>query len=309
MDVEEGGSATYQVSLATPPAGDVVVTINDPTDNTNVTANPASLTFSSSNWDTAQTVTVSAASDTATDDEIATITHTVSGGGGYDGISVDDVLVAVLDDDNTNTRVSFTQSAYYVTEDGSVDVKLTLSGALSSNVAIPISETDQGGATGYSGVPTSVTIEDGDTAGSFTVTVAENTANDDGQSVEITLATMPSTVVGGIRPSTKVYFVDDDVPQFTVIFDRGSYAVVEGRGATITVELSADPERTLLIPIKTTKFNDETKTSGSEFTTSASFLPFYSGETRKMFTVTVSTTMLPKQVKGSRSALKTYQME
>ena len=66
--------------LDTQPTAAVTVTINDPTDNADVTANPASLTFSTSNWATAQTVTVSAAEDGDASQDTATVTHTVAGG-------------------------------------------------------------------------------------------------------------------------------------------------------------------------------------------------------------------------------------
>ena len=49
--VNEGGTDdTYTVVLDTQPTATVTVTIVDPTDNTDVTADPASLTFSTSNW-------------------------------------------------------------------------------------------------------------------------------------------------------------------------------------------------------------------------------------------------------------------
>ena len=81
LTIGEGGSGTYTVVLDTQPSGDVTVTIVNPTDNTDVTAEPAALTFTTTNWDTAQTVTVSAAQDGDTDDDTATVTHTVSGYG------------------------------------------------------------------------------------------------------------------------------------------------------------------------------------------------------------------------------------
>ena len=45
---------------------------------------PASLTFSSSNWATAQTVTISGEEDPDADDKIVTVSHSVSG---YDSAS------------------------------------------------------------------------------------------------------------------------------------------------------------------------------------------------------------------------------
>ena len=68
------------------PTGTVTLTITDPSDNTDATG-PDSLTFTTSNWNTAQTVTVSAAEDAdAVADPVATVTHSLSGGG-YDDVT------------------------------------------------------------------------------------------------------------------------------------------------------------------------------------------------------------------------------
>ena len=96
LTVGEGGSGTYTVVLDTQPTGDVTVTIVDPTDNADVTAEPPALTFTTTNWDSAQTVTVSAVQDTDTDDDTATVTHTVSGYGSVS--SAASVTVTVAED-------------------------------------------------------------------------------------------------------------------------------------------------------------------------------------------------------------------
>ena len=96
LTIGEGGSGTYTVVLDTQPSGDVTVTIVNPTDNTDVTAEPAALTFTTTNWDTAQTVTVSAVQDGDTDDDRATVTHTVSGYGSVS--SAASVTVTVAED-------------------------------------------------------------------------------------------------------------------------------------------------------------------------------------------------------------------
>ena len=59
LNVGEGSSETYTIVLASQPTADVIVTINDPS-NTHVTADPDNLTFTMSDWSSAQTVTVSA---------------------------------------------------------------------------------------------------------------------------------------------------------------------------------------------------------------------------------------------------------
>ena len=75
VTVPEGHTAQYTVVLSTQPTGDVTVTINDPTDNTEVTTSPATLTFTTADWNTPQLVTVTAASDTDDDEDSATTRH------------------------------------------------------------------------------------------------------------------------------------------------------------------------------------------------------------------------------------------
>ena len=78
VTVGEGATATDTAVLNTKPSADVAVTIVDPTDNTEVTLNPASLTFTKDNWNTAQTVTVAAAHDNDAAEDAATVTHTTA---------------------------------------------------------------------------------------------------------------------------------------------------------------------------------------------------------------------------------------
>ena len=94
--IPDGETDTYTVALDTQPSGDVTVVINDPSDNTDVTASPGSLTFTPTDWKNGKTVTVTTVLDHDTDTETATITHTVSGGD-YAAVTAKDVLVTVTD--------------------------------------------------------------------------------------------------------------------------------------------------------------------------------------------------------------------
>ena len=72
LTVTEGASGTLSVALRSQPSGEVTVAISS--DNTDVTVAPTTpLTFTAANWDTPQTVTVSAAQDTDEADESATL--------------------------------------------------------------------------------------------------------------------------------------------------------------------------------------------------------------------------------------------
>ena len=82
--VTEGASATYTVKLDTQPSSDVVIEISSnnaevtiaDTD-TVMTGVQNTLTFTSSNWDTPQTVTVNAGEDDDAVNDAATIAHAV----------------------------------------------------------------------------------------------------------------------------------------------------------------------------------------------------------------------------------------
>ena len=89
----------YTVVLDTEPTADVVVTVAGHV-GTDVTANPTTLTFTMSNWETAQTVTVTADDDADTTDDSVALTHSAaSADSGYNGIAIDGVAVTVNDND------------------------------------------------------------------------------------------------------------------------------------------------------------------------------------------------------------------
>ena len=88
--------------------------------------------------------------------------------------------------------VEFEESAYTVAEsddaetmdvtENEVVVTVTLSADPLREVIIPITKTNEGGATNsdYSGVPASVTFDSGETEKMFTFTATSDTADDDG---------------------------------------------------------------------------------------------------------------------------------
>ena len=105
LTLPEGATSTYTVALASEPTGGVTVTVSS--DNEDVTAG-GPLTFTASDWSTAQTVTVAAAQDANATDDTATLTNTAEGGG-YDGESAG-VTVTVTDDDTAPTAITLTAS-------------------------------------------------------------------------------------------------------------------------------------------------------------------------------------------------------
>ena len=113
---ENTTGASYTVVLETQPAADVTVTVaghagtdvslapDPPTlapDPPTLTPDPPTLTFTPQNWSTAQTITVTAASDADTRNDTVTLTHSAaSTDTGYDGITIAVVTVTVNDNDS-----------------------------------------------------------------------------------------------------------------------------------------------------------------------------------------------------------------
>ena len=90
---------TYTVVLDRLPTASVTVTVGA-LGSSDVTANPASLTFTTGNWETAQTVTVTAGNDADTTNDTVSLTHSAaSTDTDYDGITVAGVTVTVNDND------------------------------------------------------------------------------------------------------------------------------------------------------------------------------------------------------------------
>ncbi len=109
LDVDEAGSQTYYVKLATRPSADVTITITGQEGTDLVLDNDgdastefSGLTFTMENWNTAQSVMVTAAVDGDGDDDLVTLTHTTSSGDmEYDGM-VKHLVVRVIDVTQTN---------------------------------------------------------------------------------------------------------------------------------------------------------------------------------------------------------------
>ena len=255
LTIGEGSSGTYTIVLDSQPTADVTVTINDPSGSTDVTAEPASLTFTDTTWNTAQTVTVSAAQDDDAADETATVTHSVSSTDSiYGGASANSVVVSVTDDDDPRVTVMFGAGAYTVAEGGTQSVTVSLSADPERTVVIPLTATPRDGATAadYT-VPTSVTFNAGDMSQTIDFTATQDEVDDDDESVRLGFGTsLPDRVSAGTPNQVTFSITDDDDPRVTVMFGAGAYTVLEGGTQSVTVSLSADPERTVIILLTAT---------------------------------------------------------
>ena len=114
LDIDEGDDGAYTVVLDSEPTGQVAVTPSRSSGDADVTVSGA-LTFTTADWDTARTVTVSAAQDLDAIDDTAVIGHAVSGGD-YGTVEAASVDVTVDDDETASSGVTLTVSPESVGE-------------------------------------------------------------------------------------------------------------------------------------------------------------------------------------------------
>ena len=101
LDIMEGGTGTYTVVLRSQPTATVTVTPSRTSGDTDITVSGA-LMFTTTTWDDAQTVTVSAAEDDSDSVvDTAVIGHAVSGGN-YASVMAASVTVTAADNDAPN---------------------------------------------------------------------------------------------------------------------------------------------------------------------------------------------------------------
>ena len=285
--VAEGGEQMVTVTLSADPERTVVIplvaTEQGGAGSTDYSV-PTSVTFNSG--DTEQTITFTAAQDDLDDDDEsvllgfgANLPSRVTQG------VTNEATVSITDDDDPQVTVMFGADSYTVPEGGTQSVTVTLSADPERTVEIPLTKTDQGGAgsTDYS-VPTSVTFNSGDTEQTITFTAAQDDLDDDDESVLLGFGTLPSMVSAGTPATTTVSITDDDDPQVTVSFEADAYTVAEGGMQAMTVTLSADPERTVVIPLTHTPQGGAGSTDYSVPTS----VTFNSGELSKTITFTAA---------------------
>ena len=202
--------------------------------------------------------------------------------------SVPETTVSINDDDVPAVTVSFGSATYPVDEGETETVTVTLSAAPEREVVVPIDTADEGGASSddYSLSETSVTFGPTETSKTFTFTAADDAEDDDGESVKLTFGSpLPAGVSRGSVPETTVSINDDDVPSVTVSFGSATYPVDEGETETVTVTLSAAPEREVVVPIDTT---EEGGASSDDYSLSETSVTFGPTDTSKTFTFTAT---------------------
>ena len=155
--INEGQKFTYTVNLSKAPTNDQIVNIT--TTNSDVTVNPTSLTFTSSNYNVAQTVTVDVArdSDTTSDDCQITMAST--------GVTSQSFNIQINDIDTPSEKTLSSITAVY-SQGATVVYPSTSLDSLKSNLVVTANYNDSTSET-----VTSYTLSGSLSVGTSTITV------------------------------------------------------------------------------------------------------------------------------------------
>ena len=312
---EQGASQPFTVVLDSEPTGGMNGTTwvgltpsdTDELDLNMASSYPYNLSFNTSNWDTPQTVAVTALGDGDRADDAKQIRYTVAGYAGGEVTNQLAVTVTVIDDDKPAVSLSLSPSS--ISENGGVaTVTATLEAASPATTTIMVTA-----ATGTNAVAgdfalssaNTLTIAAGETTSTGTVTIAAVNNAVDEPDKSVTVSGSASNSDGVKQPADRTLAITDDDPAPTLSIDSPS--VSEGnsgsRNLTFTATLSAASGREVTVDYADA--GTGTATSGTDYTAiAAGTLTFATGTTSQTFDVSVTGDVLDEADETVKVRLK-----
>ena len=253
--VAEGSTADYTVKLATQPSAGVTVTVARKTGNnedSDITVKTGgSLTFTTDNWDTAQTVTLQAAEDNDGLNGTAVIVHTASGGG-YGSVTAE--LTATEADNDRGITLSAATAT--VAEGSTADYTVKLNTEPSAGVTVTVARKTSGSQDSDISVKTgsslTFTTDNWDTAQTVTLQAAEDNDGLDGTAVIVHTASG-----GGYGSETAELTATEADNDRGITLSASTATVAEGSTKDYTVKLATQPSASVTVTVAR-------KTSGTQ---------------------------------------------
>jgi hypothetical protein len=251
VDVPEGSTAVFNVSLSAQPRSEINVTVSAVDGDGDITVlAPTSLTFTPSNWETYQAVTLQAAEDPDAENGQAAIRISAA------GMTAKDIIAAEIDNDNLrfvidiNNRIS-------IGEGGTADFRVKLSAQPSSDIIAEVSRVS--GDSDITVQPGKLTFTP-DTWNIYkrmTIAVAQDADTING------VAVLRISAPGVANLDITVTEIDDDVLQLVIDADD-PVEIQEGGTAAFKIKLSASPSADVTVSVsRTAGDSDITVQSGS----------------------------------------------
>ncbi len=253
---ETGDSAQFSVVLDAQPTADVTIYF-DSSDLSEGVLNKSSVTFTHTNWNVPQVVTLLGVDDTLDDGDIALqviVQAAVSSDSRYNGLDAADLMFANLDNDQQALTIS--AAVLSVDEGGSNSVVVALAAQPLTDVVVTVSRSSGDGDLGLVGgnqlifnsanwnVPQTIYIE-----------AAEDI------DVSAGTATFSVSSPGLETQIIQVSEVDNDVQ--TLVVSTSSVSVNEGGSANFMVKLSNQPSGNVVVNVQRASGDSDLNLSGA----------------------------------------------
>lgn len=265
VNVPEGGTATVLVKLGAQPTGNVSVSVNRASGDSDITVQSGgTLTFTPSTWNVYQSVTLAAGEDVDTVNDVAVIRFSGTG-----AVSTD---VTAVEIDNDALNILSSVSALFVPEGATASFMVRLNAQPPGNVTVSVVR--------VAGDP-DISVQSG---GSLTFTTGNWNVN---QTVTLVAAEDVDTSNGSATvrlsaiglPSTEVVageLDNDSLPAGTLQFSQASYTVSEAAGSlSITVVRSGGSSGAVSVSYVTAS---GTATAPADFLSASGALAWLDGE-------------------------------
>ncbi len=251
---EDGTSATFTVVLTTEPIANVTIAVSS-SDPGEGAASPATLTFTSANWDAPQTVTVTGVNDDLADGSQSYTIVTApaaSSDAGYFGRDAADVAATNVDNDTAGFTVTPATVPLQTTEAGGTatfTVRLNAQPTATVTFAVGSDAPDEGTAT-----PATLTFTtvDWNAPQIVTVTGVDDALADGNQPYNVVLSPAVSVDAGynGLDPSDVALTNLDNDSAGIVVTAVANLQTTEGGGTVqFTVVLQSQPIANVTIPL------------------------------------------------------------
>lgn len=251
---EAGEAVTFTIVLDSEPTAGVMIALSS-SDVSEATVSPANISFTSTDWNTPQTVTVRGVDESLDDGDIAysiVTASAVSNDPKYNGLETDDVSLTNTDDDTAGVTVGPLSGLATTEAGGTATLTVVLDSEPTADVTIAFTSGNTSEGTVW---PASLTFTAGDWSAPQTVSVTGVDDYVDDGDVPLTVITSAVSSEDGSYGGMEVADVsltnqDDDAVGVTVTESEGSTLVGETSITdTFSVVLDAEPASDVSIQV------------------------------------------------------------
>ncbi len=228
MTRENERSDVFEIVLNTQPSD--IVTLNlSSSDTTEGILSQTVVNFTPDNWDIPQTLTVTGVDDNLVDGSIAYSLITdpaISNDINYDSLNPADILVTNRDDDLPIVNLSITPAIGTEADTTAITITATASAEVNGDQTVGLNLSgDEITGTDFTLSNSQITIANGTTTGSATLTILDDSLSEGDETAVIELLN-PSSGIELDNSTATVTLVDNDSPA-TVAFSQTDYLITE----------------------------------------------------------------------------------